>query len=98
MLNGKNEIELDINAHAIRLIAIAVIFYNATLLSSIFEHNRSASFEKLAVIIRLSPVAWRHISFIGKYEFYNKETVINIQDAINILLNDVEFDYSGTSH
>ena len=72
MLNGKNEIELDINAQAIRLIAIAVIFYNATLLSSVFVHNRSVSPEKLAVIIRLSPVAWLHISFIGKYEFYNK--------------------------
>lgn len=33
MLNGKNEIELDINAEAIRLCANAVIFYNANLLS-----------------------------------------------------------------
>jgi putative PIN family toxin of toxin-antitoxin system len=39
MLSGK--IELDINADSIRLIANAVIFYNATLLSELYQHYQS---------------------------------------------------------
>ncbi len=38
MLRGKTEIELDINADSIRLIANAVIFFNATLLSELYQH------------------------------------------------------------
>jgi TnpA family transposase len=58
MLNGKNEIELDINAESIRLIANAVIFYNATLLSKLYEYYRDRDLEKAKEISRLSPVAW----------------------------------------
>jgi hypothetical protein len=38
MLNGKTEIELDINAESIRLIANEVIFYNATILLALYQH------------------------------------------------------------
>jgi TnpA family transposase len=69
MLNGKNEIELDINAESIRLVANAVIFYNGTLLSTLYEHYRDSDPEKAKEMSRFSPVAWRHLSFIGKYEF-----------------------------
>jgi TnpA family transposase len=87
MFNGKNEIELDINAESIRLIANAVIFYNATLLSKLYEHYQAVNPEKAKEISRLSPVAWRHISFIGKYEFYSRGSPINIQDVIALLLS-----------
>jgi hypothetical protein len=46
ILIGKNEIELDINAESIRLIAITVIFYNATLLSTLYQHYHSVDPEK----------------------------------------------------
>ncbi len=70
-LRGKNEIELDIAAESIRLIANAVIFYNATLLSYLYQLYLKAEPDKANKISRLSPVTWQHISFIGKYEFYN---------------------------
>lgn len=38
MLCGKTEIELDTNAECIRLIANAVIFYDAILLSGLHQH------------------------------------------------------------
>lgn len=57
MLSGKNEIELDINGESIRLIANAVIFYNATLLSKLYEHYQSIDPGKAKAITRLSPVA-----------------------------------------
>jgi hypothetical protein len=36
MLNGKTEIELDINTESIRLIANAVIFYNSSIMSALY--------------------------------------------------------------
>lgn len=79
MLCGKTEIELDINAECIRLIANAVIFYNATLLSELYQHYQSVDAGMAKQILRLSPVAWQHINLIGKYEFYNRGDTLNIQ-------------------
>lgn len=60
-LVGKTEIELIINNECARLIAISIIFYNASLLSGIYEHFRSEGMiEECTHIIRLSPVAWVH--------------------------------------
>ncbi len=97
MLKGKTEIELDINAESIRLIANAVIFHNATLLSILYEHYRDVDPEKAKIISQLSPVAWQHISFIGKYEFYNRENPINIQEVIKFLLADSKIDILAAS-
>jgi hypothetical protein len=38
-------------------------------------------------ILRFSPVAWQHINFIGKYEFYNRVDVLNIQEVIKKFSN-----------
>lgn len=92
-LRGKNEIELDIAAESIRLIANAVIFYNATLLSHLYQLHLVEEPDKASKISRLSPVAWQRISFIGKYEFYNRKVSINIQEVIDSLLSDIEIDF-----
>ncbi|MBT4835786.1 MAG: Tn3 family transposase [Methylococcales bacterium] len=97
MINGRNEIELDVNAESIRLIANAVILYNATILSSLYDHFQKIDPEKAKEITRLSPVAWQHISFIGKYEFYNRGKPINIQEVIEKLLANSEIDFSAVS-
>lgn len=97
MISGKNEIELDINAELIRLIANAVIYYNATILSSLYDHFLKVDPDKAKEIIRLSPVAWQHISFIGNYEFYNGGKSINIQEVIDKLLAGSEIDFSSVS-
>jgi len=98
MLNGKTEIELDINAESIRLIANAVIFYNATLLSTLHQHYQSINPEMAKQILRFSPVAWQHINFIGKYEFYNRAEVLNIQEVINNFISTFENDISSVGH
>jgi TnpA family transposase len=98
MLSGKNEIELDINAEAIRLIANAVIFYNATLLSTLYQHYMEIDPEMARTIARFSPVAWQHISFIGKYEFYNRGDIINIQELIENIIATLKIDISAVSH
>lgn len=97
MLSGKTEIELDINADSIRLIANAVIFYNATLLSGLYQHYQSINPEMAKEILRFSPVAWQHINFIGKYEFYNRGDVLNIQEVIKKFTDVFKIDISSVS-
>jgi len=62
------------------------IFYNATLLSTLYQHYQSVDHEMAKAILRFSPVAWQHINFIGKYEFYNRGDVLNIQSLIKNIM------------
>ncbi len=92
VLNGKDEIDLGINAESIRLIATIVIFYNAQLLCRLYEYFLKKDQQKAKAIVQMSPVAWRHLSFLGKYEFCNKDKSINIQKVIELLLMSAEND------
>ncbi|RAW82226.1 hypothetical protein CKY01_22205 [Photorhabdus laumondii subsp. clarkei] len=97
ILNGKNEIELGINAESIRFIATIVIFYNAQLLCRLYEYFFDKDQKKARMIAQMSPVAWQYLSFLGKYEFCNKDKSINIQKVIEILLVSAENDISLSS-
>ena len=89
-LVGKTELELIINNECARLIAICIIFYNAYLLSSLYEHCRSKNMqEQCKQIIRLSPVAWQHISLVGKYEFLSNMELPNIESLIEQLVGNL---------
>jgi len=62
------------------------------------QHYQSINPEMAKQILRFSPVAWQHINFIGKYEFYNKAEVLNIQEVINNFISTFENDISSVSH
>ncbi len=65
-----------------RLIANCIIFYNALILSNVLrrqaEKGDSLATGSLALV---SPVAWQHINFYGRYEFTKSFQPIDI-DAI----------------
>ncbi len=46
--------------------------------------------ELCALIKRFSPVAWKHINLIGKYEFSQDQIVVNIQDVIEFVMQKSE--------
>jgi TnpA family transposase len=86
-LSGKTEIEISINNECARLISICIIFYNASLLSKIYEyckHNNMT--EECKRLIRLSPVAWQHINLIGKYEFLSNIELLDIKNITEQLI------------
>ena len=90
-LLGKSEIELSVNNECARLIAIIIIFYNALFLSRIYEYCKNKGMvEECKKIVRLSPVAWVHINFLGKYEFHTNIETPNIQTTIAKLVKIVE--------
>lgn len=94
MLNGKNEIELTVNAECIRLIANMIIHHNATILSALYQHYDLKDPDKSLEIVRWSPVAWRFVNLIGNYEFYKSGKVIDIQALIKKLIAEFEIIFS----
>ena len=95
---GRNEIELEIHNQCTRLVANCIIFYNASILSCLYEYyERIGDKESCDLIKRLSPVAWQHINFVGRYEFYPKEKNIDLQQLIQDLLSSpkISFDHKN---
>jgi TnpA family transposase len=66
----RSQNEQEIWNECARLIANAVVHYNAMLLSEmvkVFEKQKDK--ESLKNLERISPVAWQHINFYGRYQF-----------------------------
>jgi translation elongation factor EF-Ts len=74
-----------------------VIFYNATVLSALYQHYLTIDPEKAKEIVRFSPVAQQLNNFIGKYEFYNREYIVDIQQVIKKIIGEVEIDILAAS-
>ncbi|MDY6894212.1 MAG: Tn3 family transposase [Thermotogota bacterium] len=94
-LSGKNEVEMEMHNECNRLIANCIIYYNAVLLSDLHtKYIKIGDQEMVELIKRLSPVAWRHVNLIGKYEFCLNQQIINIQEVINSVLTNSEIDFA----
>lgn len=82
----KTELEQQIWSECTRLIANSIIFYNAFILSRLLENTEKIKHtEKMDLIKKISPIAWRHINFYGQYEFYRKDISIDVEEIINTL-------------
>lgn len=78
----KTEAEQQLWNECSRLIANAIIHYNTALLSKVYEQKRaSEDDEAIKVLAGVSPVAWRHVNLIGKFEFTSEATGIDL-DAL----------------
>lgn len=71
------------------MMANCIIFYNASLLSGLYEHYKKNGMEdEWLKIIRFSPIAWQHINLIGKYQFYHGRECLNLHEVIERLVTD----------
>jgi TnpA family transposase len=79
---GTTEHEIAIESDCSRLIANAIIYYNADMLSRLLRRlEAEGKTEEAETVKRLSPVAWRHINLFGRHEFNSDETLPDL-DAI----------------
>jgi TnpA family transposase len=86
-LTGKTDIEVEISNQCARLMANAVIYYNSAILSRLLgKYAGSSNLEALALIKKVSPVAWRHILLNGHYTFRDGGQIIDL-DAVVAALN-----------
>ena len=64
---------------------------NAYMLSMIYEHcKKNKLITECEKIVRLSPVAWQHINFVGRYEFTNDVVLPNMNDMIGTLVENLD--------
>jgi hypothetical protein len=81
-LRFKTEYEQDLWSECSRLIANCIIFYNASLLSRLLEHQeKSGDTQGAEAVKKISPIAWQHINLHGRYEFQKPLDPLDV-DAI----------------
>ena len=69
-LIGRTDLAIAISNECGRLLANIVIAFNSVLLSALFErYQREGNHKALAMLAKISPVAWQHIHFLGHYIF-----------------------------
>ena len=87
-LIGKTDLDVAISNQCGRLIANVVIAYNSVMLSILLERYKVAGDEKvIALLQKISPVAWQHIHFLGHYAFRNNYNPIDLEKMLaNITL------------
>jgi TnpA family transposase len=85
-LRFRTEDEQQLWSECSRLITNAIIFYNATILSQLLALKAAtgdtAGTERLT---QVSPVAWQHINFYGRYEFSKGPEPINVEAIVEVL-------------
>ena len=84
---GKTIVNNAVNMHASRLVANCIIAYNAMLLNAVYLRLvKKVGEEKAKKIIgRISPVAWQHLIFTGRYRFANGQNSIDLEQFIEML-------------
>lgn len=87
VFKGKKRINNQICAHAVRLVANVIIAYNAIILNTIYEKMQAEGInqEIMDEFIRISPIAWTHIGFTGKYNFKKSNGNIDLDLMIHEL-------------
>jgi hypothetical protein len=66
----KSEAEQQIWNECSRLLTNAIIYYNAALLSRVYEQKQAAGdHAATAAMAGISPVAWQHVNLFGVIEF-----------------------------
>jgi TnpA family transposase len=84
----KTEAEQQIWNECSRLIANAVIYYNAPVLSRVFEQKQAVSDQEAMNIIKdVSPVAWQHVNLFGQFDFNQRASKVDI-DRLAARYND----------
>lgn len=85
-LRFKTEQEQHIWGECGRLLANCIIFYNASILSNLMEYREKNGDAEGSVLLQgVSPVAWPHINFGGRFEFNKHDEPINMDDLIQEL-------------
>ena len=88
---GRSILENELWNQCSRLIANSIILYNAILLDKLLAIlNSQKDIKKINYLYNLSPVRWKHINFIGKYQFTQVKSSIKLDDIVAHLLNNLK--------
>jgi adenine-specific DNA methylase len=80
VFKGKKIVDNRVSAHAARLIANCIIAYSSTILNGVYVKmlKDGVSQKIIDEFARISPIAWIHILFTGRYSFKKSTGNIDI--------------------
>jgi hypothetical protein len=82
-LRFKTEQEQELWNECSRLITNSIVYYNASILSTLLAYKVNAGDSQGAALLKqVSPVAWQHINLFGRYEFGRRPELIDMNSII----------------
>ncbi len=85
-LRFTNEDDQQLWHECSRLLTNCIIFYNTMMLSRVMAHKEAiGDTDGAAVLSQVSPVAWQHINFYGRYEFTKGADPIDMDVMVDTL-------------
>ncbi len=87
VFKGQKRITNQVSAHVVRLVANSIIAYNAIILNTLYEKMQAEGVNQTIIdeFVRISPIAWAHIAFTGKYNFKKSKSGVDLDTMINEL-------------
>jgi len=87
VFKGRKIISNATSIQASRLVSNCVIAYNAMILDKLYQRLCTTVGEEKAkaILSKISPVAWQHIIFTGRYHFRDQEGTIDFDKLIALL-------------
>jgi TnpA family transposase len=80
---GTSDQEIENWSECSRFLAHCVLYYNTYLLSKLLNKYKDLKQQDMIDIIKdVSPTAWQHINFFGKFEFKKEVGEINLDDVV----------------
>jgi hypothetical protein len=85
-LRFKTEEEQQVWNECCRLLTNCIIYYNASILSRLLTSKEAAGDTAgVELLTQVSPVAWQHINFYGRYEFTKVPAPISLECDCGVL-------------
>ncbi len=83
---GTSDVQMATWNECARLLTNCVIYYNASILNDLkIESDSRGDLERSKKIVRLSPAAWTHLNFRGRYTFLDNSIGVSVDEVIKKL-------------
>jgi len=87
VFKGKKVVDNRVSAHAARLVANCIIAYNSIILNAVYEKmaREGVAEDIMEEFARISPIAWIHMLFAGRYSIRKSRGDIDIKAMAEVL-------------
>jgi len=92
IFQGKRIVENRVSAHAARLVANCIVAYNSMILNAVYQKMLATGAPQKVIdeFTRISPIAWTHTLFTGRYSFKKSSGKIDVEAMAKILEDHVK--------
>ncbi len=92
VFQGKRIVENRVSAHAARLVANCIVAYNSMILNSVYQKMLANGVPQRIIdeFTRISPIAWTHALFTGRYSFKKGGGNIDVEAMAKIMEDHVK--------